>query len=548
MSAADSSSSHVLLRGTKRYHRAGAVVLGRSDRMERCEITVKVRRQKKLPEPNPDKPIGLEELSKEFGANSADLDKVEKTLTPYGLVVISKNARIRAVKLAGPASAMEKAFGINLFRVKHEDTIYRGRVGDLYIPKQLDGIVTGIFGLDTRRMTKRRRPLRMQAADTVPPPNQRSWYFPQELANAYGFPPADGDGQTIGILEFGGRYIASDLEKFWELSGLSGPVPDVKVRNVHALSPPESNEADAVAETMLDVEVAAGICAKASIQVYFSTWTEQGWVDNLDSVLTDDTVPSVLSISYGLAEGADIWTQQAMDHVNDSLKEFANAGITVCVSTGDDGSDDQVGDGRAHVSFPSCSDSVLAVGGTSLDKSTRGEIAWFEGDGVRRDGGGSTGGGVSEVIPRPSWQSQINIGSVNPNALVGRVLPDISANAAGGTGYFMVAQGAAQVSGGTSAATPLWASFIARVLQKGNKVGFLTPRLYAPTADTQGHPLGAVACGDVTQGSNASGTTEGYSATLGFDAATGWGSPTAKLADLLSSSITAAKIAVSSKV
>jgi hypothetical protein len=39
------SSSHVVLRGSKSFHRAGAVVLGRSDRTERREITVKVSRQ-----------------------------------------------------------------------------------------------------------------------------------------------------------------------------------------------------------------------------------------------------------------------------------------------------------------------------------------------------------------------------------------------------------------------------------------------------------------------------------------------------------------------
>ena len=187
-----------------------------------------------------------------------------------------------------------------------------------------------------------------------------------------------------------------------------GAIPKVEITNVNALSIQDRNDPGAIGETMLDVEVAAGICPKALIKVYFSTWTEKGWIDNLDAVLADSTVPAVLSISYGLAEGADIWTQQAMDDVNDTLKEFANAGITVCVSTGDDGSDDQVGDGRAHVSFPSCSDNVLAVGGTALDKSVGSEVVWFEGDGLRRDNGGSTGGGVSEVIARPTWQSQID--------------------------------------------------------------------------------------------------------------------------------------------
>jgi hypothetical protein len=43
--------------------------------------------------------------------------------------------------------------------------------------------------------------------------------------------------------------------------------------------------------------------------------------------------------------------------------------------------------------------------------------------------GGSTGGGVSDVGLRPNWQAALTVASVNPGAIVGRVLPDVAANA-----------------------------------------------------------------------------------------------------------------------
>ena len=300
------------------------------------------------------------------------------------------------------------------------------------------------------------------------------------------------------------------------------------VKHVLPLPPEQQNDPDSIGETMLDIEVIAGLCPKATIAVYFSRWSEKGWVDNLDAVLTDDDAGPILSVSYGLAEGQDIWTQQTIEHVNDTLKELANAGTTVCVSTGDDGSDDQVNDGQAHVSFPASSPYVLAVGGTALDRTTGDEIVWFEGDGVRRDQGGSTGGGVSEFNPKPSWQT-VDIPSVDPSVTSGRIIPDVAADAAGSTGYFMVASGTPQVVGGTSAATPLWAGLLARIHQAGKKIGFLTPRLYGPTGSTSGKPLGTVACRDITSGSNKSGSSAaGYSAQAGYDACTGWGSPNGK--------------------
>ena len=423
---------------------------------------------------------------------------------------------------------MEQAFGVNLLRVKHNDVMYRGRVGEIQIPAQLSKTVTGVFGLDNRPMIKRRKSIQSQAVHALPPADQRPWFLPQELADAYKFPDGDGRGQKIGILEFGGKYIPQDLQAFLKFAGLASASPEVIVKNVLALTAQQQNDPDSIGETMLDIEVVAGLCPKATIAVYFSRWSEKGWVDNLDAVLTDDDAPPILSVSYGLAEGQDIWTQQTIDHINDTLKELANAGMTVCVSTGDDGSDDQVGDGQAHVSFPASSPYVLAVGGTALDRSTGDEITWFEGDGVRRDQGGSTGGGVSESNPKPSWQT-VDIPSVQPSVTSGRIIPDVAADAAGSTGYFMVAQGTPAVVGGTSAATPLWAGLLTRITQAGKKVGFLTPRLYGPTSTTGGKTLGAAACRDITSGGNKSGNAAaGYTALVGYDAVTGWGSPNGK--------------------
>ena len=530
------TSTHVRLKGSTRYQRSGSRVLGRSDSHEWAEVTVKVRRKAQLPEPDPDHPIARSVLASKYGAEPKDLDLVARTVTRYGVTVISKSASARTVTIGGPVSAMEDLFGVHLFRVSHEGLVYRGRTGDIYIPKDLGGIVTGVFGLDTRPMIRRRPRLAVQIGDgTVPPPNQRPWFFPTELAAAYQFPASDGSGQVIGIMEFEGQYVAGDLQQFWKLGGTSGAPPAVTVTNVEPLSSKLADNEDGIGETMLDIEVAAAVCPGAAIHVYVSGFTEKGWVANLDAALQDENAPTVISISYSYPEGTQPWTQQAIDQVNDSLKELANAGITVCASTGDDGSSDAESDGLAHVAFPASSPYVLAVGGTSLNRQTGTEVVWHEGNGVRPPigTGGATGGGVSEMNPRPTWQSSIKINSVNPHAPEGRIIPDVSADAALNTGYRMFGPNpqaanppsAWQTVGGTSASTPLWASLIARLQQLGKKIGFLTPRLYAQTQNTNGQPLGQFACRDITQGTNASGHAKGYAAGPGYDAATGWGSP-----------------------
>ncbi len=282
---------------------------------------------------------------------------------------------------------------------------------------------------------------------------------------------------------------------------------------------------------MLDIEVAAGVCPKAAIAVYFASWTEAGWLAALDAALQDHANdPGVISVSWGAAEDTDIWTAQAMAQMNESLTDAVALHVTVCVATGDDGSSDGVQDGRAHVDFPSSSPMVLAVGGTTIPAAGP-DVAWKQGDGLTADQGGSTGGGVSAVFSRPSWQGGLHIASVNPGAIVGRCTPDIAANADwAASPYLLVVDGQAQPSGGTSAACPLIAALITlinaqRVRGGKPRIGYLTPLLYQDPDGGGGAPLGARVCTDVTSGGNATAAAGGYSAGPGYDAVCGWGTP-----------------------
>ena len=88
------------------------------------------------------------------------------------------------------------------------------------------------------------------------------------------------------------------------------------------------------------------------------------------------------------------------------------------------------------------------------------DVVWWESPGYRTgSGGGSTGGGVSVVFPRPSWQD-VQITSINPGSIDGRVVPDIAA-LAGPPFYDLIFMGQDQPNGGTSASTPMWAALIA---------------------------------------------------------------------------------------
>jgi kumamolisin len=210
------------------------------------------------------------------------------------------------------------------------------------------------------------------------------------------------------------------------------------------------------------------------------------------------------------------------------LQDAAMLGITVCVAAGDDGSSDAITDGHAHVDFPSSSPHALAVGGTTIPSkgTTQPDIVWKEGDGLRADNGGSTGGGVSVHFPLPDWQSAISIPSVNSGAIAGRVVPDIAANADwNASPYLLVVDGQSQPNGGTSAASPLVASLLTLINASrpaGNRVGYITPVLYQSNGSKA---VGSTGCTDVQSGDNTTAQAGGYSAGPGYDAVSGWGTP-----------------------
>src|SRR5579859_2904979 len=522
------NQSHVVLPGTNRVPLPGARVVGSCSADEWIEVTIKLRRKVALPEleGRPKEPMTYEYLAKTYGSTQEDINRVSEALHEFGLEVVESDPKTRTVKVAGPSSAMEKAFLVKLVRYTHERGDYRGRVGALHVPSKLAGLVEAVFGLDNRRVTKHRSAAaaRMHALSAATTAKSRPWFFPEELAKIYHFPAGDGSGQSIALLEFGGGYFSSDLAAFCKAAKVSVPTV-IPISIDHA---PTDQRDGAESEVMLDVEVVAGACPKATIPMYFSQFTEKGWVDALDAAIHNQEHKStVISISWGNAEDNNVtWTHQAITQINEALKEAAHLGITVCVASGDDGSDDQVGDGHAHADFPGSSPYALGVGGTTLRKQgqTYDETVWKDGNGLRDSGGGSTGGGVSGIFDRPKWQ-KADIPNVNPGAKDGRITPDVAADASGHTGYMTVVDGKAGVSGGTSAAAPLWAALIARInenLPKGKRVGYLTPVLYQASGNST---VGTLACRDIVSGNNITAAVGGYSAGPGYDAVTGWGTP-----------------------
>jgi kumamolisin len=536
----------VPLPGSERQPLPRAVAAGPVDPAEHAELTVVLRRQ------SPDA----------LGASPADVELVSEVLTGDGLTVTSVHAASRRVKVSGTVNDLAAAFGTSVRMVTSDGVTHRYREGGLFVPATLDGVVTAVLGLDTRPQAQPHFRVRGTTAPTTPA--APSSYTPDQVASAYGFPGADGSGQTVALVELGGGFSQSDLTTYFQ--GLGIPVPSVTAESVDGASnAPGSDPSGADVEVSLDVDVLGAAAPGAAQLVYFAPNTDQGFVDAVADAANASPTPVAIAISWGQSE--DSWTAQGRTALDDAIADACKLGITVCVAAGDNGSSDGVNDGRAHVDFPASSPHALACGGTRLVTSSydviASEVVWNDGA-----GSGATGGGVSDVFAVPTWQATAGVpASANASAPVtatatkpasaavdpaaaavkppeeagsmvkvkpkpspppeavhrttaaagGRGVPDVAGNADPETGYQIMADGQMQVVGGTSAVAPLWAALIARLAQAtSQRFGLFQPLLYAgitPGNDVPGFR-------DIVSGNNGA-----YSAGPGWDACTGLGSP-----------------------
>lgn len=162
---------------------------------------------------------------------------------------------------------------------------------------------------------------------------------------------------------------------------------------------------------------------------------------------------------------------------------------------------------------PADDPNLTVVGGTSLTTAGAGgpwqsETTWPD-----------SGGGVSTTWPIPSYQSPGTMTQAGGSGTM-RNIPDVALTA--DVQIFLISNNGQRLEvGGTSAAAPLWAGFLALANQqaaanKDARVGFLNPLIYGIGAgssyDSDLH--------DVSTGNNGR-----FNALIGYDLATGWGSP-----------------------
>lgn len=444
--------------------------------------------------------LTVEEFTERFGTSEADYAAVIDFAQRNGLTVSDKAANRMVLDVEGPGENIEKAFHIRLGIYQHPTENRTFYAPDREPTVDLEVKLLHITGLDDFSLPVVKNTLVSNAASKkVTGSGPGGSLLGSDVRTAYyGSGPLNGAGRSLGLFEYTG-YEMSDIDNYFKNAGepLNVPIENVLINGAGAHCPPPScNDT----EQALDIEQAISMAPGLSkLIVYIG----KNNVSILNTMASDDAAAQ-LSCSWGWANN-----QSSIDPI---FKEMAAQGQTIFVATGDNGSSTP-----GNVTWPSDDAHVTAVGGTVLTTNGPGgsweaETGWSDSAGMPSKNG----------IPIPSYQQLTGvINSSNGGSNTLRNIPDV---AAASVKLYICANGTCKTTGGgTSFAAPQWAGIIAMVNQQRvangeSHIGFLNPTLYSigtgSNFDTDFH--------DIVSGNNGA-----YSAVVGYDLVTGWGSPKA---------------------
>ena len=472
-----------------------------------------------------------------FGPTNADLARVTRWLKKKGFTVKSADASTREVSFSGTVAQAQNVFGVKIAATT--DGHLYSNTGDPSVPAELAQMVESIHGLDNllhsqpmvHRASKPASGVSLPASvvnDNGPffgPPDIYTFYNETPLLNAN----IDGGGVgCIAVVEDSNidQPAADAFNTQFGLPALtSSNFSTVLVDNS---DPGVGADKD---ETMVDVSYSHAVAPGSSIRMYLGDQkhtSSSAILDAIHAAVTEKNSPcTAISISFSFCGGSKRFYKTQ----NGFFAQAAAQGQSVFVATGDTGAAGlKLSSGGRCVTGTSrnineigASPHVTAIGGTefSPDYSGGSDVGSVS-ESVWNDGDGAAGGGESKVFKKPAFQK----GLIKKDKM--RDVPDISFGASPSTpGFFFGGRDNKNMPavvcciGGTSLGAPAWAGLSQLISQSNNApIGNLNTKIYQLGAKADGATTGIR---DVISGNTSFNHVTGFSATTGYDKASGWG-------------------------
>ena len=454
------------------------------------------------------------QFAQRFGPSEEDYQALAAYFQAQGFSIAGTHANRMILDVSGTVAEIDSTFEVNMMLWNHPQR------GTFFAPDREPSSAAGvtildISGLDNfvipRPMNIQSRPL-SEATPLTTGSGPGGLFIGNDYRAAYAPSVAlNGTGQSVGLFELDGFY-AADVAANFKQAGLPAVPVETVLLDGFSGSPGSAN-----IEVTLDIMMASYMAPGITNVIVYEGANPN---DVLNRMATDN-IAGQLSSSWGWSP-TNATTEQIFE-------EMVTQGQSLFQASGDDGAY------HAGVMSPSDDPNLTVVGGSSLTTTGPGgawqsETTWPY-----------SGGGVSTTWPIPSYQPPATMTAAGGSGTM-RNIPDVALLA--DVQIFLICNNGEGVEvGGTSAAAPLWAGFIALANQqaaanKGPRVGFLNPAIYSLGAGSNYKSD----LHDIVAGNNG-----GFNALPGYDLATGWGTPAGQpLINSLTATSTAPAFSLSS--
>jgi hypothetical protein len=470
--------------------------------------------------PNYHQFLSPQQFTETYGPSADDYAKVVAFAKANGLNVTRTFANRMLVNVTGTTASVNRAFHVTMRSYQHPT-----EKRTFYAPDAEPAVDAGVPILNVQGLSTLNLPHPMLKKATKSELAQSfttgsgsgGEFLGSDMRAAYAPGVSlDGTGQTVGLVELG-PYNLSDVQRYFSSIGqpLNVPIYNVLLDVDGECIGTSVTKGCDDGEEVIDMEQAISMAPHLSSLIIYEAYGSGSDALTAFTQAASDDVAKQISLSFGW--GGTPASEPGYEQI---FMELAAQGQNVFVSSGDSGAN------PGGVGYPGNSPNITAVGGTDLTTTGPGgswqsETAWV-----------GSGGGWSTSSPIPSYQvSAIN--STNQGSAQFRDIPDVAMEA--NTDNYFCANGSCDGGiGGTSLAAPRWAGYLALANQQANgaSVGFLNPTVYSlgqqSTYTTLFH--------DITEGNDFnSSSPDLFSATVGYDLTTGWGSPSGQnMLDVLS--------------
>ncbi len=473
-----------------------------------------------------------EQFTQMFAPTPDQVEQVTTYLQSQGLTVTGVASDNLLIDASGSVAQVQQTFQTQIDEYQFRNRRFYANATPPDVPTSINRLISSIGGLDN---SQHYQPFSHQLAGSqaaqhasgrARTASNAPGLAPTDIARAYTIAPLQNNGilgeqQTIALFELDG-YQPGDVAQYFASYGIDQPrISTVPVDHFNG------SAGMGAVETELDIEIAGSIAPHANILVYEGPNTVQGINDTYARIVNENRA-QVVSISWGICEASTgVPELKTLDTI---FKQGAMQGMSFVAAAGDSGAYD-CQDNRLAVDSPADDPYVTGVGATTLQLNNGGygnESVWADRSQIQRGPmGGGSGGGLSTYFRQFAWQSGPGVRNAYSNG--NREVPDVTAAGASSSGYSVyctVRNAGCPPDGwttivGTSAASPVWAASLLLINQYASQhnkgmIGQANPALYRLLNTQQPYPP----FHDITSGNNLF-----YAATVGYDLASGIGSP-----------------------